>query len=110
MPDRINSNCLIGYEFDKKSDRDGFSSVIIYWKTANRLINSELPDRNYDDKFKSILCSKLFINISESVVPYKEAEGSQALWAKEGVMQVIEDCELHGQKITIKPSEVIKFK
>ncbi|KMJ45747.1 hypothetical protein AB204_07355 [Xenorhabdus khoisanae] len=68
MPDRINSSCLIGYEFDKKSDRDGFSSVIIYWKTA------------------------------------------QALWAKEGVMQLIDDCELHGQKITIKPSEVIKFK
>ncbi|MEX0444710.1 hypothetical protein [Xenorhabdus sp. SGI246] len=106
----INKFCLIGYKFYKKSDRDGFNSVIVYWKNANRLINWELPDGNYDDKFKSILYSKPFIDISDSVVPYKEAEGAQALWAKEGVIQMMEDCELHGQKITIKPSEVVDIK
>ncbi|MBI6547756.1 hypothetical protein [Xenorhabdus lircayensis] len=48
--------------------------------------------------------SKPFIDINEYVVPYKEAMNHQALWAKEGVIQIIDDCELHGQKITIKPS------
>ncbi|MDX7990733.1 hypothetical protein [Xenorhabdus littoralis] len=105
-----NDFCLIGYKFNEKINHDGFERVIVYWKTFNRLINWELPDGGYDDNYKSIIFSKPFIDISESVVPYKEAEGAQALWAKEGVIQLIEDCELHGQKITIKPSEIIKFK
>ncbi|MBD2783750.1 hypothetical protein ID858_06655 [Xenorhabdus sp. DI] len=101
-----NDFCLIGYKFDKKNDSDGFERVIIYWKTANRLINWEVPDGDDDGQYESIIFSKPFIDISDSVVPYKEAEGAQALWAKEGVIQIIDDCELHGQKITIKPSEV----
>ncbi len=83
---------------------------MVFWENANYLIDWNLPDGDYDGKYKAIILSKPFINISTSVVPYKEAEGAQALWAKEGVIQLIDDCELHGQKITIKPSEVIKFK
>ncbi|MDC9598413.1 hypothetical protein [Xenorhabdus anantnagensis] len=104
-----NDFCLMGYKFNKKNDHNEFERVVIYWKTNNRLINWEIPDGDYDELYRSIIFSKPFIDISDSVVPYKEAEGAQALWAKEGVIQLIEDCELHGQKITIKPSEVINF-
>ncbi|WP_340618980.1 hypothetical protein [Xenorhabdus entomophaga] len=103
----INNNfCLIGYKFNKERDREEFERVVIYWKTNNRLINWEVPDGEHYEQYKSIIFSKPFINMNVSVVPYKEAEGAQALWAKEGVMQLIDDCELHGQKITIKPSEI----
>ncbi|WP_086109415.1 hypothetical protein [Xenorhabdus vietnamensis] len=105
-----NDFCLIGYEFNKGIDRDGFESVIIYWKTANRLIDWEVPDGDYDELYRSIIFSKPFIDINEYVFPYKEAMNHQALWAKEGIMQIIDDCELHGQKITIKPSEVLDIK
>ncbi|REF26640.1 hypothetical protein BDD26_1310 [Xenorhabdus cabanillasii] len=50
-----NDFCLIGYKFNKKNGSNEFERVIIYWETANRLINWKLPDGNYDDKFKSIL-------------------------------------------------------
>ncbi|WP_426578233.1 hypothetical protein ACP179_10930 [Xenorhabdus stockiae] len=105
-----NKFCLIGYNFDKNENHNEFNNVIIFWENANYLINWELPDGDYGEKFKSILYSKPFIDITDSVVPYKEAEGAQALWAKEGVIQIMEDCELHGQKITIKPSEIIDIK
>ncbi|MGJ0578627.1 hypothetical protein ACR71G_11130 [Xenorhabdus bovienii] len=101
-----NEFCLIGYKFNKSSYCDGFERVIIFWKTANYFINWEVPDGDYDDKYKSIIFSTPFVDISKSVVPYKEAEGAQALWAKEGVIQMMNDCELNGQKITITPSGV----
>ncbi|CDH06972.1 hypothetical protein XBO1_2510006 [Xenorhabdus bovienii str. oregonense] len=41
--------------------------------------------------------------MSKTVVHDKETEGVQALWAKEVVIQMINDCELNGQKITITP-------
>ncbi|PHM35631.1 hypothetical protein [Xenorhabdus innexi] len=108
----INYFCLIGYDFYKKDGHDEFKRVVVYWKTANRLINWEVPDGDddNDDRYKSIIFSKPFIDINEYVVPYKEAEGAQALWAKEGVIQILDDCELHGEKITIKPSEVVDIK
>ncbi|AOM41873.1 hypothetical protein [Xenorhabdus hominickii] len=70
------------------------------------MINWDLPEGEDENSYKFIIFSKPFINMSTSVVPYKEAEGAQALWAKEGVIQLIDDCELHGQKITINPCEV----
>ncbi|MDX7999373.1 hypothetical protein FE394_09190 [Xenorhabdus sp. Reich] len=105
-----NKFCIIGYKWDKTKEHEGIERTIVFWKTANQLISWDLPDGEHYEKYRTIVLSKPFIDISESVVPYKEAEGAQALWAKEGVIQLIEDCELHGQKITIKPSEVIKFK
>ncbi|WP_340620052.1 hypothetical protein [Xenorhabdus siamensis] len=105
-----NQYCLIGYNFDKTKEYDEFESMIIFWKNANYLIDWVIPDSGDDYDYKAILFSKPFIDMSEYVVPYKEAMGAQALWAKEGVIQMMEDCELHGQKITIKPSEVIDTK
>ncbi|CDH24773.1 hypothetical protein [Xenorhabdus bovienii] len=101
-----NKYCLIGYKWNETKDRDERENIIVFWKTANYLINWNLPDGKDDDSYKTIIFSKPFIDMSESVVPYKEAEGAQALWAKEGVIQMMNDCELNGQKITITPSGV----
>ncbi|MDE9519061.1 hypothetical protein KKJ17_15335 [Xenorhabdus bovienii] len=101
-----NQYCLIGYKMNKTKEYDGFESVIVFWKTANYLIDWDLPNSEDDHSYKAIIFSKPFIDMNESVVPYKEAEGAQALWAKEGVIQMMNDCELNGQKITITPSGV----
>ncbi|MCC8380217.1 hypothetical protein [Xenorhabdus sp. PB30.3] len=104
----VNNNfCLIGYHFDKKMGHDEFNDVVIYWKTANRLISWELPDGSYNEKIKSILYSHPFMDIDEYVVSYEEPVDHQILQAKEGVIQMMEDCEFHGQKITITPFEVL---
>ncbi|CDH24772.1 hypothetical protein [Xenorhabdus bovienii] len=103
----LNNNfCLIGYKWNKTNERDEFERIVIFWKTNNYLINWNLPDGNDDDRYKGIIYSKPFIDISEYAVPYKEAMNHQALRAKEGIIQIINDCELNGQKITITPSEV----
>ncbi|MDE9446038.1 hypothetical protein KKJ04_10555 [Xenorhabdus bovienii] len=101
-----NQYCLIGYKMNKTKEYDGFESIIVFWKTANYLIDWDLPNSEDDHSYKAIIFSKPFIDMNESVVPYKEAEGAQALWAKEGVIQMMNDCELNGQKITITPSGV----
>ncbi|MCG3469371.1 hypothetical protein L7750_02845 [Xenorhabdus bovienii] len=101
-----NEYCLIGYKWNKTKDRDERERIIVFWKTANYLIDWDLPDGEDDHRYKAIIFSKPFIDMNESVVPYKEAEGAQALWAKEGVIQMMNDCELNGQKITITPSGV----
>ncbi|CBJ79261.1 hypothetical protein XBJ2_40013 [Xenorhabdus bovienii str. Jollieti] len=41
--------------------------------------------------------------MSKSVIHDKETEDAQALWTKEVVIQMINDCELNGKKITITP-------
>ncbi|MCC8368078.1 hypothetical protein J8V57_17735 [Xenorhabdus sp. PB61.4] len=105
-----NTYCVIGYKWNKKEDDEEFTRVIVFWKNANYLIDWDLPDGDTEHRYKAIIFSKPFIDMKDSVVPYKEAEGAQALWAKEGVIQLLEDCELHGQKITIKPSEVVDIK
>ncbi|PHM59401.1 hypothetical protein [Xenorhabdus sp. KK7.4] len=105
-----NTYCVIGYKWNKKEDDEELTRVIVFWKNANYLIDWDLPDGDTEHRYKAIIFSKPFIDITESVVPYKEAEGAQALWAKEGVIQMMEDCELHGQRITIKPSEVVDIK
>lgn len=110
LQNMVNQYCLIGYKWNKTKEDDEFESIIIFWKNANHLIGWRLPEGQDEYNYKAIIFSKPFIDMNDSVVPYKEAEGAQALWAKEGVIQLIDDCELHGQKITIKPSEVIQFK
>ncbi|MCC8380216.1 hypothetical protein, partial [Xenorhabdus sp. PB30.3] len=110
MKNEDNKYCLIGYQFHKTKGHDEFESVIIFWENANYLIDWVIPDSGDNYNYKAILFSKPFIDMKDSVVPYKEAEGAQALWAKEGVIQMMEDCEFNGQKITIKPSEVIDVK
>ncbi|PHM35630.1 hypothetical protein [Xenorhabdus innexi] len=108
--DKNNTYCLIGYQWNKKENSEERTRVVVFWKNANYLIDWDLPDGDTYHRYKAIIFSKPFINLNESVVPYKEAEGAQALWAKEGIIQMINDCELHGEKITIKPSEVMDIK
>ncbi|WP_426578232.1 hypothetical protein ACP179_10925 [Xenorhabdus stockiae] len=105
-----NEYCLIGYKWEKTEESDEFERIMVIWKTANYLINWNLPDGDDESSYKAIIFSKPFTDMNETVFPYKETEGAQALWAKEGVIQLLEDCELHGQKITIKPSEVVDIK
>ncbi|WP_446470224.1 hypothetical protein [Xenorhabdus stockiae] len=105
-----NEYCLIGYRWKKTKENNELERLMIVWKTANYLIHWNLPDEKDAYSYKAIIYGKPFIDMNESVVPYKEAEGAQALYAKEGVIQLLEDCELHGQKITIKPSEVVDIK
>ncbi|PHM59402.1 hypothetical protein [Xenorhabdus sp. KK7.4] len=105
-----NKYCLIGYKWNKTKNSEERERVVIFWENANYLIDWDLPDGDDDNRYKAIIFSKPFIKMDRSVFPYKEAEGAQALWAKEGIIQMMEDCELHGQKITIKPSEIIDIK
>ncbi|MDC9589078.1 hypothetical protein PSI23_07035 [Xenorhabdus sp. XENO-10] len=50
--------------------KNEFERVVICWKTANRLINWEIPDGDYDELYRLIIFSKPFIDINEYVVPY----------------------------------------
>ncbi|CDH24774.1 hypothetical protein [Xenorhabdus bovienii] len=106
MQDVDNHYCLIGYKWNKKKDSDEHKSFMVFWKTANHMIDWNLPDGDDENRYKGIIYSKPLTDMSKYVVPYKEAEGGQAMWAKEGVIQMMDDCELNGQDITIKPSEV----
>ncbi|PHM44793.1 hypothetical protein Xmau_01507 [Xenorhabdus mauleonii] len=104
-----NKYCLIGYKWNATKENKEHKSIIVFWENANYLIDWDLPDEKMENRYKAIIFSKLFIDINESVVPYKEIGRGQILWAKEGVVQVIEDCGRYGQKITIKPSEVLNI-
>ncbi|MBD2811255.1 hypothetical protein ID853_10260 [Xenorhabdus sp. Vera] len=79
-----NKFCIIGYKWGKTKSHEKFERVVVFWKTANQLISWDLPEGDHYEKYRTIVLSKPFIDIIESVVPYKEAEGAQALWAKEG--------------------------
>lgn len=98
-----NDFCIIGYKW-KDDKREHKISVI--WKD-NFIINWEKPEDNESgiSYLHSLMNSKPKVDLKNNVVPYEEIGTQTAVWAKEGVQQMIADCADNGIQIQIKPFE-----
>lgn len=94
-----NKLCVIGYRWH---DKDREPSIDIIWFN-NKILTWPIFTKDSCYNEKTLIYSKPTIDLNDDVIPYREIKFEMTLWAKEGVEELINDCNKYGALIKIPP-------